>query len=181
MIVIVDNAMVGEHFDFRGCACFRFYLEQLPVSLVSRGIHTVYLLYRDLLAIDNVVGFTVFCPGLGYQLEVKNIRTAIDCVLNGCTVDEILNESFFDDNHVVVYRPCTLYGHTVVQIPANGLDLTIGFNHQEVVDIFNPNFLNIIDLKLKLGFGFPCMGDFVHKSKLGFVDGIHQAVCVEVE
>lgn len=147
----------------------------------SRGIYTVYFLYRDLLTIDNVIGFAVFCTRFGYQLEVENIRTAVNCFLNGCTVDEILDESFLDDNHIVVYRPRALYGHTVVQIPTNGLDLAIGLNHQEVVHIFNPNLLHIIDLKLELGFGFPRMSDFVYKREFRFVDRVHQTIGVEVK
>ena len=181
MIVVVDDTVFREHFDFGGAVVLRLNLEQLSVTLVLGGIHTIDLLHRDFLTIDKVIGFTILHTSLCYQLEVENIRTAVNCFLNGCTVDEILNESFFDDNHIVVYRPRALYGHTVVQVPTNGLDLAIGLNHQEVVYIFNPNLLNIINLKLKLGFGFPHMGDFVHKCKFRFVDGVHQTIGVEVE
>ena len=128
-----------------------------------------------------MIGFSVFCTRFGYQLEIENICTAVDCFLNGCTVDEILNQSLFHDNHIVIDSPRALDGHAIVQIAANRLDFTIGLNHQEVVHIFNPNPLNIIDLKLELRFCFPSVGDFVHESQFRFVDGVHQTIGIKVQ
>lgn len=166
MVVIVDDTVVGEHFDFCRSVRLSLDLKQLPVSLVCRSIHTVDTLNRHLLTIDNVIGFTVFRSCFCDKLKIENIRTAVDCVLNRCAVDEILNQSLFHDNHVVIDSPCALDGHAVVQIATNRLYLTVGLNHQEVVHIFNPNPLNIIDLKLELRFCFPSMSDFVHESQL---------------
>ena len=106
--------MFRKHFDL----CLRFVLgldfEDFTVARVSRSIHTVDLLYGFLLAIDNMIGFFVLRPGLGNDLEIKDVGTTIDGIFDRNSFCEVIHESLFDNNHCIVNSPRPFYRDTII-------------------------------------------------------------------
>ena len=91
VIVVVDDAMLREHFDLRRRIVFGFDLKQFTVSSISRSVNAINLLNGVLFTIDKMIGFTIFLTSLCNQLEIEYIVTTIDCFFNRCTVHKILD------------------------------------------------------------------------------------------
>ena len=64
MVVVVDDAMLREHFDFSGRIVFRFDLKELAVPLICGGVNSVDLLDWLRFSVYEVVGSRYFAPAL---------------------------------------------------------------------------------------------------------------------
>ena len=180
MVIVVDDTMLREHFYFGGGVILGFYLEQFSVPLVCRGVYPVYSLYRDLLTIDKVIGFTVFHTSFCNNLELENTVTTVDGVLHWCTVDKILPEGSCHDTAGIVDFPCAHIGDTFDKVAAFFLDLSAWLNFDVVVYIFLRNLHNGIFFQLKSCPLLPFVTDFVQLSKVCPVALDHDTVCIEL-
>ena len=160
VVIVVDDTMLREHFDFGGRLVLSLDFEQLPVSLVCRCIYPVHSLYRDLYAIDKVICFTIFRPSLCNNLELENIVTAIDGVFHGCTVNEVLSESGRNDTAGIVDFPSTHAGNALDKIAALFFDLSARLHFDIVVHILLRNLHHGVFFQLKAGALLPLVTDF---------------------
>ena len=181
LVIVVDNAVFREHFDLGSSVILRLNLEQLSVTLVLCGIDTVYLLYRDLLTIDKVIGFTILCASFRNDLKLENIVTPIYGFLHRSSVDEILLEGGCYNASIVVHVECTSRGDTTNQVAAFGLHRTIRLNLNVIVYVLLCDQSYAVLLKLKACPGLPLIHDCQHFLVLVFVELDHDTIGVELD
>ena len=181
MIAVVDDTVFREHFDFGGAVVLRLNLEQLSVTLVLGGIHTIDLLHRDFLTIDKVIGFTILHTSLGYELELENVVAPIDGVLNRNTVDKVLFHSGGNDTGIVVDVERTDSGNTSYQITSLGLGFSALLHFDIIVYVLLCNTDNCVFLKLKSSPRLPLVTNLVQLRQILPVALDHDTVRIELD
>ena len=181
MIVVVDDTVFREHFDFGGAVVLRLNLEQLSVTLVLGGIHTIDLLHRDFLTIDKVIGFTILHTSLGYELELEDVVAPIYGVLHRSSVDEILLEGGCYDTGIVVDVECTRRSNPSDEVASLAFCFTVWLYFDIPVYVLLSYLNYLVFLKLKACAFLPLINNFLHLAHLNIVKLHHDAVCVKLD